>query len=148
MIETPRVMCCHCLSLGSHTFLHSFLNTSAQTQQRPLSAVFCPPSCFMFETCFEEFMWKIEVQSTLLCIYETLYLSKNFTLKVQSQPTSWCWSRLSHTVPPLTSPLSLSRRQSQAPPSWTGESHACVLPQSRAAPRALGKLFSMFVSSV
>lgn len=53
-------------------------------------------------------MWKVEVHSTLLCIYETLYLSKNFTLKVQSQPTSWCWSRLSHTVPPLTTDVSES----------------------------------------
>lgn len=80
-----------------------------------------------------------------LCIYPRILLWK-FSHSRLAGAGADCLI-LSHRWP-LTSPLSLSRRQSQAPPSWTGESHVCVLPQSRAAPRALGKLFSMFVSSV
>lgn len=151
--ETPRVVWCHIT-----VFLWGVINFSTASwtlQLRDSSVLSLLSFVHRLLLCLKHALrgscrkLKFRAHSSVfmrLCIYARSLLWK-FSHSRLAGAGADCLI-LSHRWQ-LTSPVSLSRsRQSPAPPSWTGESHACVLTQSRAAARALGKLFSMFVSSV
>lgn len=153
MIETPRVVCCHIT-----VFLWGVINLSTASwtlQLRDSSVLSLLSFVHRLVLCLKHALRiscrkvKFRAHCSLfmrLCIYARILLWK-FSHSRLAGAGADCLI-LSHRWP-LTSPVSLSRsRQTPAPPSWTVENHACVLPQSRAAPRALGTLFSMFASSV